>query len=153
MNAPATVKTSMRGKVFWHYAACVLILTASLKLLSIFMTPPGHSRPDVIISFLTNRELMILSALVEYLVAGTLLFSGDRRISCFALFYFTACASIYQAALLSLGGLPCNCLGAVVELVGLGADVSKLITWGILASLWIGIVHYGLDYWRRLRKN
>lgn len=125
---------------FFGYAAAVLALTATLKVIGFFATGPEQGRSDVVLDFVTNRELMILAAMLEYLLAAFLIRSRKLWMSACSLGYFLVCATIYQGALAALGNLPCNCLGATLRFVGLTENSTRVLTRSILGSLWAGLI-------------
>ena len=138
LSSPSvTYETASR--FFFRYAALVLILTATLKIIGFFETSPRNTTPDVILNFLTARELMIFSAFLEFSVAAILVFRGNVWIRTFALAYFSMCAAIYQVALASMGDIPCNCLGTL-GFIGIGDEAPRILARVILASFWMGIL-------------
>lgn len=118
-----------------HIIAGLLILTALLKLLYLFGTPITRVRADAVVTFLTNREVLLLGSVVEISVAILLIQSRDLWKCGVAVLYFTACATVYQCALLVRGDVPCQCLGAASDWLGFGttATISRLL----LAAFWV----------------
>ncbi len=136
---PRTLEAlAKNGHSFWigTTLAAILILTALLKLLHFLQMPISNARPDVVVNFISNRELLLLSALFEVSVAAYLLKSIDAWRSALAILYFSLCATIYHLGLLVQGDLPCPCLGVVSDWMGHGVTtfVSRIILlvfWGL----------------------
>jgi hypothetical protein len=91
-------------------------------------------RGDVVVSVLTNREVLLLASLLEIGVAVCLLRSRDPWKLAILVLYFSACATVYQLGLFAQGDTGCQCLGAAADWLGTGK--TTLIARAVLFLFW-----------------
>lgn len=121
--------------------AVILLATAALKAISFVSLPPVIPRLDLVLGFVTQRELLLLAIIFELGVALCLLRSRDLQRSALLVLYFATVASLYHLGLLLQGDPPCRCLGVASNWLG---DSSKTGTWisrGLLATFWAGSLY------------
>ena len=125
-------------------AAVCLTLTSVLKLSLFFRLPVIGSPADTVLPFLSQRELLLLAAISELVVAVLVSQVAGKWQSSLWLLYFSSCATLYQCGLLfNIHQQPCRCLGVAEQ--WLGTKYAGTLSRVILAFLWIA----ALVEWRR----
>ncbi len=125
----------LREKVLWAIAL-MLFVTAVLKVVQFVRVPLSAIITDPGITLLTNREALILGAVMEILVALSLIKSIQSGGSGQIILYFCTCASLYHLSLFTQSDQQhCSCLGVATDL--LGARASTWLIRLMLSFLWV----------------
>jgi hypothetical protein len=126
-------------KPFLLFCGMLLIATSLMK----FVYFGGDHRillyPDPVISFLKNRDLLLISALVELFI-GILIFSEKRNsLGLLATAWFSTIIITYRIAHYFSGSkAPCSCLGNIWDYTHLTARHAEWIAWGISVVMLLG---------------
>jgi hypothetical protein len=140
-------------------AVCItiLVVTASLKLLSISLRPSERlNEPNVIVPFVSEGTVLLAAAVVEYGLAAVLMFRRNRALRFGLLAWFSTVCVLYRYTLAAYGSTAaCGCmgvwspdhtmwttaisLGALVILAAVGwlgsiALIARRCGWGCLAA-------------------
>jgi hypothetical protein len=128
---------SSRSHLFAARSAAVLLLVTALsKVLDSAHQNSYFQEPDPLFAFVTNRELMLLAAMLEVGVATYLWLSRDIKSRGWALLYFCCAAATYKIGSLFTYDLkPCSCLGIIGRTLRLNTGELEFITWSLLALL------------------
>jgi hypothetical protein len=126
-------------KNFINSTIFILATTALLKLITISGEAKGLSRPDVLLSFLTSRQLMLLVASLEIVVIFRLLSSQLTGIKLYLIAMLGMSFLYYKFALFQIGyRQSCGCLGRVHEWLGISEHFVALISSALAAYMLIG---------------
>jgi hypothetical protein len=141
-----TIKKLNAMRWFQFSAIAVLIVTALLKLVSLQTGARFFLLKDPVFPFITNGQMMALSAILELCVAIILIRNLGR------LFQFTALMSLTSIFLLYRLGLawiapnePCKCYGRATDWLHISSETGDTAMKIILAYLLIG--SYATLFW------
>lgn len=126
-------------KLFSHSCAALLSVTALAKFASAFGTSRALSDSDKIITFLSNRQLMVVVGIVEMVVVVYMMLSRSISKQAAALVCLCTAMWAYRASLF-VGGFPpvCKCLGGLVEAIHMSDDQAVAISTAILCYMTVG---------------
>lgn len=138
---------------FQFSAAAVLIITALLKIYSLQTGVRFHLLNDPVFPFITNSQIMALSAILELCVAIILIRKIDR------VFQFTALLGLSSIFLFYRLGLawispnePCKCYGRATDWLHISPQTADTAIKVILAYLLLGSYASLFWLWRQRRK-
>jgi hypothetical protein len=115
-------------------AAVLLVALAVSKVLDSTNENRYFQEPDPLLTFLSNRQLMLLAAMFEVGVATYLWLSRTLSSRGWALLYFCGAAAAYKIGSLFIYNLkPCTCLGIVGRTLHLSTGELEFYTWALLA--------------------
>ena len=128
------------GRVFAYFASITLIITAGAKLISCVIHPELGQEKDVVFHFLSVKQLLEITALLELFVAGMCgLPKKPSFVAWLSLFWLSSVFLLYRFGPLIILGRPkltCHCLG-YLSLVSDNSIIEyALIT--ALAIMWFG---------------
>lgn len=132
------------ARIYLASVAVILITTAGLKLVSIFSDARLLLEADPLLSFLTNRQVILLSATTELVILG-LICGGSFGIAVklAASTWLGAIFVIYRLGIWWIGAPePCKCLGTLTRWIQVEPSTSNLIAKWLLAYLLIGSVAF-----------
>jgi hypothetical protein len=112
---------------FVRSAAAVLALTALVKLVA--ATGEGRilAQPDPLLTIFSNRQMMVLAALLEAFVVGLILWERDRLRQVALVAWIGTGFLMYRAGLWWVGYEgACSCLGNVTRTIGLSPAMEDL---------------------------
>ncbi len=128
----------------WFLVSCgvVLMATALAKLYSAFGDLRILDQPDPLFTFLTNRELLLLAALLELGVAWFLFRSSvGRSAKLLSIPWIAAVFACYRCGLWAVGyGSTCSCLGHLTDPLGISPESADLVAKGVLAYFLTGSI-------------
>ena len=127
----------------------ILAVTALGKLLSILGEEAILSRPNPLFSFLTNRQVMLIAAILEVVVVYCAVFSDQLDRGLWGVGWLGTVFFAYRAGLWGVGySAPCSCLGGFTEAIGLPQDMPNVIMEVVLGYLLVG--SYGLWFMKKV---
>ena len=126
-------------KLFSRSCAALFSFTALAKFASAFGTSRALSDSDKIITFLSNRQLMVVVGIVEMVVVVYMMLPRSISKQAAALVCFCTAMWAYRAALF-VGGFPpvCKCLGSLVEAIHMTDNQAIAISTAILCYMTVG---------------
>jgi len=134
-------------KYFNYSAIIVLALTALCKLVSI----SGESRilgvPDPIFSFLTMRQLLLLTSVIELLAAFYLWKGANPMTKSFVVLWLGAVFFSYRVGLWLMHYKGCACLGTVAQWLPVSPAAVDVLMKVVLAYLTIGSAIFFFRAW------
>lgn len=141
-----TIKNLNALRWFQHSAAAILIVTALLKIISLQTGIRFFLLKDPVFPFITNGQMMALSAMLELCVAIILIRKADR------VFQFTALLGLSSIFLFYRLGLawispnePCKCYGRATDWLHISTQTADTAMKIILAYLLLG--SYATLFW------
>jgi len=116
-----------------------IILTASgaLKMIGSSLDLRFLSEPDPILTFFTTRQIMIGTALVEFLFAALILFLDGSMPNCLIAWLSTNFL-MYRFGLWIIGAGRCPCLGSLEAWLGISPALADYISTFCLFYLFFG---------------
>jgi hypothetical protein len=149
-----TIKNLNAMRWFQHSAAAVLIVTALLKIISLQTRVGFFLLKDPLFLFMTNGQMMTLSAILELCVAIILIrkldlvfqFTTLLGLSCIFLFYRLGLAWISPNE-------PCKCYGRATDWLHISTQTADTVMKIILAYLLIGSCATLFWLWRQRKKT
>lgn len=144
----------MRGtQLFIFSSAAILGITSFAKLWSAFGEARILSRHDPLL-LVTNRELLIITGVIEILTVGALLFAKRERIKLMSLAWLASYFALYRLAVWYLRlPDPCPCLGRITEMLPFRPSTIDLALKTIVAYLLIGSIFLLVLDWRKDRRQ
>jgi hypothetical protein len=143
---------------FARTAVVVLAVTAVLKLVA--ATGEGRilAQPDPFLAFFSNRQIMVLAALLEAFVVSLILWEGDRLRQAALVAWIGTVFLMYRAGLWWVGYEgACPCLGNVTRSIGLSPAMEDLGVKVLLGYLVLGsyfvVVWEVVWRWGRARRG
>ena len=127
-------------RLFRRSVALLLLSTAAAKLIS----AGGHAAildfPDPLL-VLRNRQLLVLVALVEIIIAAALLSRLSVQTRYLLVAWLSSNFILYRLGLHVLSpGKPCPCLGTITERLRLSPDQVNGVLWGVALYLLAGSI-------------
>jgi hypothetical protein len=114
----------------------ILFITGILKFLDVTKSDPYFEAGDILLPFLTNKQLMLIAGSVEIGVAIYLWMADSLQRRSVALLWFVITVAAYK---LGHGymhdALPCSCLGILGRLLKFSPAGMNRLTWLILFVL------------------
>ena len=136
-------------------AALILIVTAVIKLLSALQEVQVLGRLDPVFWFLTKRQLLVVTAMLEGIVAGIILKSNRREATYVTLILVFSLSSIFLCYRLGLwwSGYSgeCSCFGNATQWLGTSPDIMNRAAQFLLGYLLAGST--GMLAWRHVRAS
>jgi hypothetical protein len=129
---------SVRG--FLLSVGLILAVTALGKLAGVFTDVPALSEPEPLLTFVTNRQIILLAAILELAILACL-FSKRLHltIKLLSVAWISTVFLAYRLSLWSIGYHgTCGCLGHITEALGISADRVDLSMKLLLFYLVIG---------------
>lgn len=116
----------------------LMIIAAGAKLVGAGGAAPLLSLVDPVFG-LPNGLLMQITALVEFALAGLLLYWGAGRLSLLGVLWFASSVLVYRVASSFLApGRPCPCLGSLTERLHLSPQSANALLYSIVFYMLIG---------------
>ena len=136
-------------KLFLKLAGTTLALTGLGKALSAIGPARALDQVDPVVG-VPFRQLLLLVALAELLVAFFCLFTDKRRFSVLVVAWISTNFLVYRLGLWFIGWHhPCACMGSLAGVLHLSDQAADNIMKGVLAYLLIGSYGILLWEWRR----
>ncbi len=130
------MKSSRR--VFYGSAAVILIFTAAAKLLSATGAARALALKDPLLT-LTHREVLVLTGVIELLLAGYLFFGKKPLLKTSLVAWLATNFLIYRVGLVWMGvHKPCGCLGTITDALSIPPTTVDLLMKIVLAYLLAG---------------
>jgi hypothetical protein len=108
-----------KGQAFILSVACMLAATAIIKIISAMQESRYLEEVDPILTLFKNRHILILSAILEILVAARLFWVQAGVEAQLTVFWLSAVFAAYHAAFWLLDiQKPCSCLGGALNWIG-----------------------------------
>jgi hypothetical protein len=115
---------------------CILLTTSLLKFGSALSNIGYLNLSDSIFSFLNMRELLIATALLEFLLAIYLIWNRNSLMSLTCIAFFSSLVVLYRIGLFWLNpAQPCPCLGRLTDWIHVSPQIANNVMKGILAYL------------------
>lgn len=131
---------------FLRSAAVILMLTAAAKAASAFGTQSILEKADPIFWVLKNRELLVLVAALEGVVAFLLLSKASLSVKRGSLIWLCTNFLLYRLGLWITGApAACKCMGDLVDRIGLSDSQASWIMLGALGYMLGGSLFF---FWR-----
>ena len=113
-----------------NFCGGVLLLTGALKFLDVIKDSPYLQEGDVLLPFLTNKELMLMAGSLEIVVAMYVWISNSLQRRSFALLWFVITISVYKWGRTYMHAtVPCSCLGVLGRALKLSSGWINFLTW------------------------
>jgi hypothetical protein len=145
-NLSGITYPNMLTRAYLKSAAFLLILTGVGKLVMAFGAAPVLDKPSPLLSFVSNRQLLLFAIGLEIAVAVLVLVLSRHVKAPFALASVAWLATVFLAyrAILAISGFQgyCDCLGSLGDALYLSPKAANWIAWGVLLYLLVG--SYGL---------
>jgi hypothetical protein len=141
----SVVRENLTGSFVWS-AVVILAVTAVIKLTA--ATGEGRilAQPDPLVAFFSNRQIMVLAALLEALVVSLILRERDRLRQAALVAWIGTGFLMYRAGLWWVGYEgACSCLGNVTRTIGLSPAMEDLGVKVLLGYLVLG--SYSVVIW------
>lgn len=131
---------------FLQSAAVILLLTAAAKAVSAFGTQSILEKADPIFWVLKNRELLVLVATLEAVVAFLLLSKASQSVKRGSLIWLCTNFLLYRMGLWITGApAACKCMGDLAGRIGLSDSQASWIMLGALGYMLGGSLFF---FWR-----
>ncbi len=131
---------------FLRSAAVILLLTAAAKFASAFGTQSVLEKADPIFWVFKNRELLVLVATLEAVVAVLLLSKASLSIKRGSLIWLCINFLLYRMGLWIIDApVACKCLGDLTDRIGLSDSQASWIMLGTLGYMLGGSLFF---FWR-----
>ena len=131
---------------FLRSAAVILLLTAAAKFASAFGTQSILEKADPIFWVFKNRELLVLVATLEAVVAVLLLSKASLSIQRGSLIWLCINFLLYRMGLWIIDApVACKCLGDLADRVGLSDSQASWVMLGALGYMLAGCLFF---FWR-----
>jgi protein O-mannosyl-transferase len=139
-------------RLFLMSAGWIFLLTAAIKFMSAMQEVRVLGRPDPLLEFLTTRQLLALTALLEAGVAAVILWAG-RAVAAseklLLVFWLSTIFLLYRLGLWWIGHQGgCNCMGNAAQWLGTSPEKLNSIATVLLAYLVVG--SSGLLVWKAM---
>ncbi|MCX8156765.1 MAG: hypothetical protein N3J91_10010 [Verrucomicrobiae bacterium] len=142
---------NIRSESLFHTsAATILCLTAVCKLISVTGEARVMALADPIIRFVSLRQLLLWTALLELGVAWYLFNGRNIRARNYLLLWLCGLFIAYRVGLWLMQYKGCSCLGTVTQWLPVSAGTVDLVMKLILAYLGIGSAVF---IWKSLGKD
>jgi hypothetical protein len=130
---------SAKNKYLTGSYAIILLSTAGLKLAKIFVNGSSLFRPDPVFGFVTIRELLFLTSLLEIFVVTVLYSRRPAALKYAAVATLSSCFLAYRLGLRILyhGAASCGCLGLLEDWSMLPQAAAAAVSYTLLAFLLI----------------
>jgi hypothetical protein len=132
----------------WFCATAVLVLalTAVTKGIGAAGEARILAQPDPLLGMLTNRQVLLLAAVLELLVIGLVVGERHRVRKAAILAWISSVFLAYRVGLQQIGYHgSCGCLGNITDTLGIAPATADLVSGGMLAYLLIG--SYSILLW------
>lgn len=117
-------------------ASLILWVVSSLKLISALSKVPVLAVSDPVLTFLSNKQVLLLAGSLEFFVATLIALNPGELDGIFALLAICGTFVLYRAGLLMLGTHPpCPCLGRASDWLHLAPQQTNTIAVVILIVL------------------
>ncbi|MCX6870009.1 MAG: hypothetical protein NTY84_05185 [Verrucomicrobia bacterium] len=131
---------------FLRSAAVILLLTATAKAVSVFGTQSILEKIDPLFWVLKNRELLVLVATLEAVVAVLLLSKASLPIKRGSLIWLCINFLLYRMGLWIIDApIACKCLGDLADRIGLSDSQASWVMLGTLGYMLGGSLFF---FWR-----
>jgi len=118
--------------------AIILLVTAVLKVCESTQQHTYFSEPDSVIQMLTNRQILLLAAVFETIVAIYIWFTSSLTRRSYALLWFCCIVVLYKTGrYYTRAFYPCSCLGVLESWLKLSWRQTDTISWLLLGFLTI----------------
>lgn len=132
----------------------ILLLTSFAKLVDASGVDRYFAESSPLISAFSNRQMLVISAIIEMAIVGFVILRRARWQSAAAILWFCVLISVYKIAVNSLGySIPCSCLGVISKKLKLSNFENERLTWLILAVMMICSLLALLLFWSESRSN
>jgi len=127
----------LKNKSVAGVTACILSLTAVLKLAKIAGSNEGLFRPDPVLGFLMIREVLFMVSILEIFAVAMLYSHWPTSWKSALVASLSSCFLVYRISLMALyhGQTPCSCLGLLDDWSMLPKAVSETISYILLFFL------------------
>ncbi len=134
------IRSAQAIRLFIYSAAFVLLGSGLIKLISGLEEVPIMARMDPVISFLTNRQLLVIAATLELTIAVVLFWSRHDESKKVALVFCLSWAFLtYRLGLWWMGYRgECPCLGNITGWLRMDPSFANLVGGVVLSYLLIG---------------
>lgn len=131
-------------RVFLASAAGVLVITAGVKLVGSARSVPYLGLDDPLVPFITNRTVMVLSAIMELAVASLMIVRRAEPLRLPSIAWLATLFFSYRIGLwlINYNG-PCPCLGGPVDWLGIRRTTAEWILNAIIGYLLV----FGYGLW------
>jgi hypothetical protein len=138
---------------FLSSAGVALAVTALAKAFSAIGSARALDVADPLIG-IPFRQLMLVVALVELLIAFFCFFTDRRRLSILGVAWISTNFLVYRLGLWFIGWhRPCGCMGNLTDILHLSPHAADNIMKGVLAYLLVGSYGILLWQWRAARRG
>jgi hypothetical protein len=123
-------------RLIYRSCAAVLMLTALFKLNGAAYEVGVLTLANPIVLFLTNRQVLLVAAMVEAAVGVALIRSKSDWVRTYYLSWLVILFATYRAWMVYLGiGEPCRCLGSVGQWIGISTRAADRLSLALLGYL------------------
>lgn len=120
-------------------AAALLLVVGSSKVLEALKEIPLLQLKDPVFDFVTRRQLLCLTGLVEIVAALIVVLNASSTVKSVLLVYLSSNFMLYRLFALLVGsGEPCHCLGVLTSIFFLRPKTSEKIAASIAIYLLVG---------------
>jgi len=117
-------------------AGVVLAIVGVAKIMSAFSGVRYLAQADPVLSFLSNKDLLLLAGGVEVLLAGALLLWPHLWYARYGLFSLCTTFAVYRVGMVVMGvHSPCPCLGRASDWLHLKPKQVDSLSFSLLAGL------------------
>jgi hypothetical protein len=136
---PGSVISQNVSVCFAASVVAILAVTAVFKLVAAMGETRILSQPDPLLGFFSNRQIMVLAALLEGFVVGLMLWDRDRLRQVALVAWIGTVFLAYRLGLWWIGHEgSCPCLGNVTHSIGLSPSMEDLGVKILLGYLLLG---------------
>ena len=126
---------------FFKCAALALVVTALLKVVTVFQGAKVLLAGDPLFTFCSNRQVLVLAAVLEVAVVWLLMRPSTDRAKLVGILWLCLVFATYRLGLVWIGFRGyCRCMGSMSEWLHISPEITDAISKGILCVMMIGAV-------------